>query len=204
MSDDLHGSAPDTCAVALLLVDVINDLEFPGGDRLLDPAVEAARAIAALKARARSLDIPVIYANDNFGKWRSDFRQLVDHVLNDGCRGQPLAEIVRPDDDDYFVLKPKHSAFYATTLHTLLQYLGTRDIIIGGLTTDMCVLFTANDAFMRDYKVYIPRDCVAAVPTADNQDMMEYMERVLEADTRASQDLDLEAMLQSKEAGTPG
>jgi nicotinamidase-related amidase len=203
MNEDLHGSAPDTCSVALLIVDMINDLEFPGAEILLEPAIAAARAIAALRTRAHAHGIPVIYANDNFGRWRSDFRQLVDHVRKDGCRGKPLADLLKPDKSDYFVLKPKHSAFYATTLHTLLQYLGTRHIILGGLTTDMCVLFTANDAFMRDYRVHIPPDCVAAIPTSDNAHIMEYMSRVLEAETTPSTDIDLDALVAEDAPGSP-
>jgi nicotinamidase-related amidase len=194
-SSDLHGNAPDESPVALLIVDMINDLEFPDAEQLLEPAVAAAEAIAALKVRCAERGIPVIYANDNFGRWRSDFRQIVDHVLDDGCRGKPLAEWLRPEPDDYFVLKPKHSAFYATTLHTLLQYLGTRHIILAGLTTDMCVLFTANDAYMRDYRVFVPRDCVAAIPTPDNEHMLAYIERVLKADVTPSAELDLDELL---------
>ena len=83
---DLHGNAPDTCEVALLLVDVINDLEFPGGRAILAPALRAARRIAALKARARKARVPVIYANDNFGRWRSNFADVVEHCLHDGVR----------------------------------------------------------------------------------------------------------------------
>src|SRR4051812_22694585 len=112
---DLHGNVPDTSPVVLILVDVINDLEFAGGERLLKYALPAAKRIASLKARARSQRIPVIYANDNFGRWRSDFQQVVEHCLRDGVRGQKLAEILKPHPDDYFVLKAKHSAFYSTT-----------------------------------------------------------------------------------------
>jgi nicotinamidase-related amidase len=194
-NDDLHGNAPDKCPVALLIVDMINDLEFPDAERLLEPAVAAARNTAALRTRCAERGIPVIYANDNFGRWRSDFRQLIDHVRNDGCRGKPLAELLHPGPDDYFVLKPKHSAFYATTLHTLLQYLGTKRIILAGLTTDMCVLFTANDAYMRDYQVYVPGDCVAQIPSPDNKQVLDYIERVLKADVTPSCDLHLDEML---------
>src|SRR5436305_9486166 len=74
-NQNLHGNAPDTHPVALLLIDVINDLEFDGGEKLLAPALAAARRIAALSARARRAGVPVIYANDNFGRWRSDFRE---------------------------------------------------------------------------------------------------------------------------------
>src|ERR1051325_9903994 len=97
-NSDLHGSAPDNARVALLLIDVINDLEFEGGEKLLKHALPAARRIAALKARARERRIPVIYANDNFGRWRSDFGQVVEVCLYDGVRGQPIVELLKPDE----------------------------------------------------------------------------------------------------------
>src|SRR3712207_523854 len=118
MSTDpsLSGSAPDSSPAALLLVDVMNDLEFPGGEGLLEHALPMARAIADLRARARAAGVPCIYANDNFGRWRSDFREIVRHVREDGVRGKPVAELLRPDTEDYFVLKPRHSAFFGTSL----------------------------------------------------------------------------------------
>ena len=197
---DLHGNAPDTCEAALLLVDVINDLEFPGGRALLAPALRAARRIAALKRRARKARVPVIYANDNFGRWRSNFADVVEHCLHDGVRGQPIAELLAPDRDDYFVLKPKHSAFYATTLETLLGYLKTRRLILMGFAGDACVLMTAADAYMRDVEVYVPSDCTASKSQAENRKALHYMKRVLHADTRPSAKLDL-AKLARRQAG---
>jgi len=131
-ASDLHGNAPDNSAVALLLVDVINDFEFPGGAELLRHALPAAKRIAALKNRCRRAGIPAIYINDNFGKWRSDFKSLVSHCLKDKTRGQKIVELLKPERDDYFVLKPKHSGFYSTTLDLLLQYLGTETLILTG------------------------------------------------------------------------
>ena len=197
---DLHGNAPDTCEAALLLVDVINDLEFPGGRAMLAPALRAARRIAALKRRARKARVPVIYANDNFGRWRSNFADVVEHCLHDGVRGQPIAELLAPDRDDYFVLKPKHSAFYATTLETLLGYLKTRRLILMGFAGDACVLMTAADAYMRDVEVYVPSDCTASKSQAENRKALHYMKRVLHADTRPSAKLDL-AKLARRQAG---
>jgi nicotinamidase-related amidase len=188
---DLHGNAPDHSAVALVLIDMINDLEFPGGERLLHHALAAAERIAALKRRAREAGIPVIYANDNFGRWRSDFREVIEHCLHDGVRGQRLAEALQPDEEDYFVLKPKHSAFFSTTLETLLKYLGSRRLILTGITGDVCVLFTAKDAFMRDLELCVPCDCVASISEEENELALAYMRRVLHADTRASPELDL-------------
>jgi nicotinamidase-related amidase len=186
---DLHGNAPDKSAVALLLIDVINDLEFPDGDQLLEHALPMARRIAALKERARGEGVPVIYVNDNFGRWRSDFTAQVEHCLEDGVRGRPIAELLRPGKDDYFVLKPKHSGFFSTTLDILLEYLGVRTVVLTGIATNICVLFTANDAYMRDFHLVVPRDCVASNTEAENRYALEQIRTVLKADIRASTEL---------------
>src|SRR5205823_2305327 len=173
---DLHGNAPESCPVALLLIDVINDLDFEGGDKVLKQALPAAKTLAGFAKRARSAGIPVIYVNDNFGKWRSDFRKTVEHCLSDGCRGKPIAELLRPEKDDYFVLKPKHSGFFSTTLDTLLKYLESEKLIIAGIATDMCVLFTVSDAHMRDYHLFVPEDCSAAASHEDHERAITLME----------------------------
>jgi len=194
---DLHGNAPDQSPVALLVIDMINDLEFEGGERLVRHATRAATRIAALKRRARASRIPVVYANDNFGRWRSDFREAVRHCLEDDVRGQPLAELLRPEPEDYFVLKPKHSAFYATTLATLLQYLGARRLILTGINGDNCVLMTAIDAYVRDFELHVPADCTASIVRRHNTDALAYMRRMLHADTRAGAKLDLRKLRRS-------
>jgi len=195
-SPDLHGNAPDNSPVAFLLVDVINDFEFDeGAEDLFRFALPAAKRIARLKARATEAGIPSIYVNDNFGKWRSDFRALVGHCIDDDTRGRPLAELLKPTDEDYFVLKPKQSGFYLTTLDLLLQHLGARTLILAGFSTDICVLFTASDAHLRDYHLLIPGDCVAAQSEIENDRVLNYMERVLEADIRNADKIDLTKVL---------
>jgi len=191
---DLHGNVPDTCPVALLLIDVINDLEFETGEALAKHALPMAERLARFVARARAAGIPVIYVNDNFGKWRSDFRRQLEHCLEDGVRGQRIAELLRPEEDDYFVLKPKHSGFYSTTLETLLEYLQARRVVLTGLTTNSCVLFTASDAYMRDLAIFVPEDCVAAESPDEHDHALAQMRRLLKADTRPSTELDLEEL----------
>lgn len=194
-SHDLHGNAPDQSPVVLLLIDFINDLEFPEGPKFLKPTLAAARKTAKLKKRAKALGIPVVYVNDNFGRWRSDFRDVTAHSLGKGVRGRQVAKLLQPDPDDYFVLKPKHSAFFATTLDTLLRYLGARCLILTGIAADVCVFFTANDAFMRDLKLVVPADCVASGSATHTRNALRFMARVLEARTVPSNQLDLEALL---------
>ena len=193
-NSDLHGNAPDKSILALLLIDVINDLDFPEGNKLLKHALPMARRIATLKEQAKQVGIPVVYVNDNFGRWRSDFNAQVEHCLKDGVLGQPIAELLRPEDDDYFVLKPKHSGFFSTTLDTLLEYLGVKTVILTGIAANICVLFTANDAYMRDLRLIVPSDCVASNTEGENRYALEQMEKVLKADIRPSGEISLEAL----------
>src|SRR4029079_1157057 len=106
-------NVPDTAPVVLLLIDVINDLDFPGNETLVKNAEAMAKSLAKLKAKAKQNGCPAIYVNDNFGRWRSDFQTLVKHCLEDEVSGRLVAELLRPADDDYFVLKPAHSGFYS-------------------------------------------------------------------------------------------
>jgi nicotinamidase-related amidase len=194
---DLHGSAPDKSETALLIVDVINDLDFPEAKQLLRYLPAMARKISALKRRAKRARIPVVYVNDNFGRWRSDLRSLVEHALKSNGRG--MVDLLRPDEDDYFVLKPKHSGFFSSTLETLLRYLGARTLIITGVAGNYCVLFTANDAYMRDYRLVVPADCTVSNTIAENRDALNLMRDFLKADIRPSTKL----RLARRRAGRP-
>jgi nicotinamidase-related amidase len=193
-NDDLHGSAPDKSHVALLLIDVINAFDFPEAAQLLRHAVPMAHRIAAFKERAKRDRIPVVYVNDNFGRWRSDFSAQIEHCLGDGVPGKAIVELLHPDKDDYFVLKPKHSGFFSTTLDTLLEYLGVQTVILAGIATNICVLFTANDAYMRDFNLLVPCDCVASNTEEDNRYALEQIRTVLKADIRPSTQVSFDAL----------
>jgi len=158
----LAGAVAARAARALLVIDVVNDFAFEEGPATLAAAIPVARRIRALKRAARRAKIPTIYVNDNFGQWRSDFRSLVARCLRRASRGRPVIRALRPDRRDYFILKPKHSAFFSTPLELLLEHLGVRTLILTGLLADSCILFTAQDAHLRGYRVVVPSDCVAA------------------------------------------
>jgi len=192
---DLHGNVPEHSSVALLLIDVINDLDFEGSEALVRQVPAMADRLASLKRRAKAAGVPVLYVNDNFGRWQSDFRRLIDHCLNDGVPGEGLVRTLLPDDDDYFVLKPKHSAFFETTLDTLLGYLGARTVILAGIAGNICILFSANDAYMRDYHLVVPPDCVISNTPEENAHALEQIRRVLKGDLTPSTQLDLAALI---------
>ncbi len=182
---------PQAAKTALLLIDVINDLEFEGGERLLVHAMPMAQQIRTLKANAKRAGVPVIYVNDNFGRWRSDFPALVRRCTEEQVRGSPVAKRLAPDDDDYFVLKPRHSAFFQTNLELLLQHLGARRLILTGMATDMCVLFSAYDAYMRGFEIVVASDCVAAEDAEQNSQILTLMQRVLKAEVTPAAQLRL-------------
>src|SRR5258705_5948050 len=193
-SEDLHGFVPDNAGAALLLIDVINDFEFDDGDSLLKLALPVGKNITRLKKQAKAAGVPAIYINDNFGKWQSDFRKIVSHCRDDGTTGKPFVELLLPDEDDYFVLKPKHSGFYCTTLELLLEHLTATNLILTGIAGNNCVLFTANDAYMRDFKLFVPSDCVVSLTEEENSYSLKQMEKVLKGNINASTELDLKVI----------
>jgi nicotinamidase-related amidase len=193
-SRDLHGNAPDDARAALLIIDMINAFDFEGAEKMLGRALAAARAIRTLKRRAKRARIPAVYVNDNFGRWRSDFRTLLKHVTRRGCAGKPMAELLAPEEDDYFVLKPKHSGFQFSALDLLLDHLGARTLILTGVAGNFCVLFTGHDAYMRDYRLVVPRDCVASLRPRDDRYALMHMAQVTKADVRTSARIDLSAL----------
>lgn len=166
---------------ALLLIDVINDFEFPAGSKLLKHAIPAARKLAGIKRAAREAEMPVIYVNDNFGRWQSTFQDQIDRCRADGCPGQEIARLLQPDADDYFVLKPRHSGFYSTSLEVLLNYLGIRTLLLTGFAGDICVLYTANDAYMRSFDLVVVNDCVASETVSGNTAAIAHMRQRLKA-----------------------
>jgi len=189
---DLHGSAPDKSDTALLLIDVVNDFDFPEGEQLLKLALPVGKNIADLKKRTKAEGIPAVYVNDNFGRWRSDFKKTVAHCRE--ARGKQFVALLLPDEDDYFVLKPKHSGFYSTTLALLLEHLAAKNLILTGIAGNNCVLFTANDAYMHDFKLFVPSDCVVSNTEEENLHALKQMQTVLKADTTPGAELDLKAM----------
>jgi nicotinamidase-related amidase len=170
----------------LLLIDFMNPLDFPGAEDLAPAAVEAARATAALKERLTAEGVTTVYANDNYGVWQSDFHSLVSACL--GMEGPPgeIARLLYPQAEDLTILKPRHSAFYASPLELLLTEMQARELVICGLATDMCVQLTAGDAFLREYKAWVPADCTAAESPEAKAASLAYMAEVLKCDTAPS------------------
>ena len=160
-------------SAVLLLVDVVNHFQFPDGDAILNHALQIALRLALLKKKARDAKIPVIYVNDNFGQWRSDTGKLLAYCMRRDSPGKRFVEAIQPDEHDYCVLKPMHSAFFQTPLDLLLRHLGASSIILAGIATNSCILCTAHDAKMRDFKLTVISDCCVARSTHEHREAID-------------------------------
>ena len=170
----------------LLLVDFINPLRFDSAQDIAPAALVAAKATAALKQMLASLGVPAIYANDNWGVWRSDFRELLADCRQQGGVPGEMARLLAPAEDDLTVLKPRHSAFHATPLALLLEQMQVEEIVLAGLAADICVQFTAMDAYVRGFRLHVPADCTAAESLERKQRALDWMDCVLRADIAPS------------------
>jgi nicotinamidase-related amidase len=169
---------------ALLIVDVINDFDFEGGMELLRNTQRIVAPLKALREHMTAMGCPVVFCNDNFGQWRSDFRQVVKHCCAKDARGHAICRAIRPAADNYFVLKPRHSAFYGTPLETLLDDVKAERMVVVGIAGDGCVLCTASDAHIRQRPVMVPRDCMASITDERNDNALNYLTESLRLDTR--------------------
>jgi nicotinamidase-related amidase len=129
--------------------------------------------------------VQTIYANDNYGLWQADFKAVWARCT--AMRGAParIARLLQPRRADLTILKPRHSAFYSTPLDLLLRQLRCKKLIVAGLAADNCVLFTAMDAYLHGYALWVPQDCTAAESEEAKAGALAHMQRVLKARVHA-------------------
>lgn len=202
MKNDKDEEGQGTGKSVLLIIDMISCWDFPDADKLIVGAQSIARNIGALKRRCARADVPVIYANDNQGQWRSDFVSLAKESKKAGGVGAEITEMLMPGPSDYFVLKPKHSVFFGTPMELLLKHLGAERIFLAGVASDQCILASAIDARMRDLEVIVPGDCVASQTTARNEAALRQLRQAHAIETPESDAIDVDASVQGRESRT--
>jgi nicotinamidase-related amidase len=178
---------------ALLVLDMISEFDFPEWQKVLKAAARIAPAIGRLQQRARNAGAPVIYVNDTRGDWESDQTAFINRCKAEHARGRAVVEIVCPRPEDYFIFKPRHSGFYSTPLQTLLELKSIEELILTGITSHQCVLFTAIDGYVRDYRIVVPSDCIGAPAPAQTRHALFILKQATRARTPHSSGLRLHA-----------
>jgi nicotinamidase-related amidase len=191
---------PAPGGTALLIVDMINDLDFAEGRTMRPHVAAVADAILRLRGAADALHVPVIYVNDNYGHWHSERSRIVEHCMRDDSIGREIVARVQPREEDFFVIKSQFSGFYASSLPVLLPKLRANRLILTGIAADICVLFTAADAHMRDYGLWVPADAVASGSAQRTEWALDTMRNSMAAETRATTELALDAWVNSADA----
>jgi len=177
--DDKRGRA------AVIALDVLSDFAFPDGPRVRRALETRAPAIRRLLSRARSHDIPVIFANDNLGPWRSDSAALIARCLEPGRAGASLVRSLLPEQIDSIILKPRHSAFFGTPLVALVDDLELDTLILVGVSAESCVWMTACDAHTRGLALVVPLDTMAGASPRAQRASITGLRQVLGARTPA-------------------
>lgn len=165
---------------AVVFIDLINDFAFHGGEKLLQHTKEILPNLIALKTYALKNRLPVIYVNDHYGLWQADFKKIIEKCTNP--QSEEIIEAIKPNDDDYFLIKPQHSAFFQTPLQALLTELDRNTLILAGIAGDICILFSAKDAYMYQMNLHIPSNCIASEEKVNNDYALYLMRSVMKAD----------------------
>jgi nicotinamidase-related amidase len=165
---------------ALLLVDMLNPYEHRDADALAESVGKVVPAIARLADRARESGALLVYVNDNYGDWNSSAGELAKRAL-EGRRPE-LVEPILPRGEESFVIKARHSVFYATPLEYLLELEGIGRIVLSGQVTEQCILYSALDAYVRHFRVAVPKDGVAHIHPHLADAALEMMSRNMDAE----------------------
>ena len=158
---------------ALLLVDVVNDFRHEDGEALLSSFRARQPRLVDRLEQARGT-LPVVYANDDWGRWDGDAPRMVRDAVTNGLGGELVAQVA-PRPGEPVVLKPRYSAFDSTPLAILLEQLGVERILLAGMATEMCVTQSAIAARELGYKVSVLADACACVDERLEQIALEYL-----------------------------
>jgi nicotinamidase-related amidase len=165
---------------ALIVVDMLNRYEHEDAEPLRDAVRTVLPAMAGLAARARAADASLVYVNDNHGDSTVGRAALTDWAM-DGA-DPALVEPIAPAPDVPFLVKARHSAFYATQLEYLLRQAGVAELVLVGQVTEQCILYPALDAYVRHFQVVVPHDAVAHI----DEELGSAALRMMEANMRAN------------------
>lgn len=164
---------------ALLVIDMLNDFVKPDGALYIGEAAQrVAKEVEAIIDKARQEGMPVIYICDNHRADDAEFNMFKPHCVK-GTKGAEIVEELAPQPGDYIIPKRRYSAFFGTDLDATLREMGVSELVLVGVCTNICVLYTAADARMLNYDVTVVRNAVASFSQEAHEFALKEMESTL-------------------------
>lgn len=167
---------------ALLIIDMFNTFKFVNGDKLRQETMEIITPILTLKKLARQKRFPILYINDSLYQQPISTEQFMKQFFH--TNDHTFLSALKPEASDLFLLKEKFSAFFHTKLEQILQEKQIERLILTGIAGHICVLFTANDAYMRGYRLITPIDAYACGGEIQKCFTDEMLRRVFKSETK--------------------
>ena len=165
---------------ALLVLDMLNDFVREGAPLEVPDTRKIIPVVKKEIEKARAAGAPVIYVCDAHATDDKEFSKFgwPAHAVK-GTRGAGVVDELKPENQDIIIPKTAYSSFFGTSLDETLKRLGVDSLRLTGTVTHICVLFTASDAVLRDYKVTVVEDGVAGISKDDHDAALRIMKNVL-------------------------
>lgn len=163
---------------ALIVIDMLNDFISPGAPLEVPSGREIVPAVKKLLEGARRDGAPVVYVCDAHDPDDPEFKVWPPHAVA-GTPGAEVVEELAPKPGERVVTKTTYSGFHETELEEVLRELKVGHLVLTGVVTNICILYTAADALMRGYKVTVPPECVAGLDEEDHAFALRQIDEVL-------------------------
>ena len=165
---------------ALLIIDMQNDFCNPSAPLFVPNNPKIIPKIKKEIEKARKENIPIIYTQDWHKPNDKEFKIWPKHCVA-GTEGVEIVKELIPQKNDVIIKKSTYSAFYKTNLAKILKKLKIEALILTGCVTNICVLFTAFDAYVRGYKLIIRKDCLGYVNKKYHEFALNLMKKAFDA-----------------------
>lgn len=173
---------------ALIMVDLINSFSFKHGCVLAEKTEKMLTNINLLRNLFIKREFPIIYVNDHYKQNNPTAEKIIKYCTNP--LSYNIIQEIKPKGPEYCIFKPNYSGFYQTELDKELKKQKVTHLILLGVAGNRCVLFTANDAFMRDYNLIIPYDAISSITDYDEKVAIYMMKDILNAKLILSQEIE--------------
>lgn len=173
---------------ALIVIDMLYDFADPKGLVYYPQNEEILPRIKKVIDKCREEGKLIIFIADSHreGKYDSELEGVRLHCIHGTGGDEVMPSLGYDKDKDFLIKKRRYSSFFQTDLDLVLREHKIENVIICGTKTNCCIRSTVHDAYFLNYKVYVPRECVATNSDVVNEvhltDIDKYYGKVLDTE----------------------